>query len=454
MADASVCASRLPDPAVLSCSNEFGGGVPTFFRTWLASVGRRAFSRLVVRSRRDSRPACRRDKRQAGEHAGQRRGVRVLSLTYEYPPLGGGGGRAAAALNQQLARQGIEVEVLTSRMKGLPATERLGPVTVHRTWCWRRYEHFTTAPELATTLIPAWREGCRLVEANRPDLLHAHFVLPSGIVAWRLAQRYDLPYVITAHGSDIPGYNPDRFMRLHELLAPLWTRVATNASLLISPSEFLAGLIRRRARLPVRIIPNGYEPSSALGMPKRNLVLVVARMFPRKGVQRFIEAIPDLSSEWEYVIAGDGPQLPKLKQQAAKLGVPVRFLGFVDAQTLRSYYEQARVLVFPSIRENFPMVLLEAMDAGCAVITTDAEGCGEVVGDAGVVVEKDNAGRIRSALADLMKDPVRCDVLGRRAQARAESFRWPRIAALYQNAFESVLGYAPPSTATRPHIVA
>jgi glycosyltransferase involved in cell wall biosynthesis len=263
------------------------------------------------------------------------------------------------------------------------------------------------------------------------------------VIAWRLARRYQVPYVITAHGSDIPGYNPDRFAVLHKLLKPFWKQIVANASLLVSPSEFLGGLIRAQVDLPIRVIPNGYAPAASVGRPKRNLVLVVARLFPRKGVQRFIEAIPGMPRDWEYVIAGDGPQLPRLKELAKRLRVPVRFIGFVDAHTLRGYYEEARILVFPSIRENFPMVLLEAMDAGCAVITTDAEGCGEVVGKAGLVVKKDDAQQIRSALRKLMGDPRLCEDLRRKAMARADLFRWPRIASLYRDAFASAFASAP-----------
>jgi glycosyltransferase involved in cell wall biosynthesis len=333
--------------------------------------------------------------------------------------------------------------VLTSRMRGFESHERIGSVTVHRSACVRRDAHYTTALELSTTLLPAWREGCRLIETFQPDLVHTHFVLPSGVIAWRLARRYQVPYVVTAHGSDIPGYNPDRFALLHRVLKPFWRQIVANASLLVSPSEFLAGLIRRQVDLPIRVIPNGYSPTESLGKSKRNLVLVVARLFPRKGVQRFIEAIPGMPRDWEYVIAGDGPQLPHLKELAERLRVPVRFIGFVDAHTLRGYYEEARILVFPSIRENFPMVLLEAMDAGCAVITTDAEGCGEVVGKAGLVVRKDDAQQIRSALRRLMDDPALCQELRRKAMARADLFRWPRIASLYRDAFASAFASAP-----------
>src|SRR5690606_9915093 len=311
--------------------------------------------------------------------------MNILSLTYEYPPVGGGGGVVAAALNAQLCAQGDQVRVVTSRMAGQPEREIRDGVEILRTPCVRRHRHYTTAAELATTLLPAWRSAARLIAADRPDVIHAHFVLPSGFIAWRLSRRFGIPFVLTAHGSDIPGYNPDRFGLWHTALRPVWRRIAKGAAAITSPSRFLAGLIRRQCPdFPVDVIPNGFAPAADTPSRKRDLVLVVARLFPRKGVQHFLDAVQRLArhGDWEFVVAGDGPYLETLRNQARILGSPVRFIGFVSQEELRGYYQAARIFVFPSIRENFPMVLLEAMDAGCAVITTDAEGCAEVVGDA------------------------------------------------------------------------
>jgi hypothetical protein len=81
--------------------------------------------------------------------------LKILSLTYEYPPIGGGGSIVAAAVNEELVRLGDEVTVLTSTMQGLPAEETVEGVVVHRTACVRRHSHYTTAPELLSTLVPA-----------------------------------------------------------------------------------------------------------------------------------------------------------------------------------------------------------------------------------------------------------------------------------------------------------
>jgi glycosyltransferase involved in cell wall biosynthesis len=365
--------------------------------------------------------------------------VKVLSLNYEYPPIGGGGGVAAAALNAALVEGGDTVRVVTSRMHGLSPSEIVNGVAVTRSAAWRRHRHFTTAPELATTLLPAYLAAAKLIREERPDVLHTHFALPSGVIARQLSSWYGIPYVLTAHGSDIPGYNPDRFAVMHRLLRPFWKRIVLQAAAVTSPSEFLAGLIRKHANVPIHIVPNGYNPAPSTGRPKRKLVLVVARLFRRKGVQHFIRSVDNLDTDWEFVVAGDGPYYDELRAQARNTRANIQFTGFIDKTTLQGLYEEARILVFPSIRENFPMVLLEAMEAGCAVITTDAEGCAEVVGDSGLVIPKGAAAPIRTALCDLMQNPAMCDELARKARRRVELFRWPRIAGLYRDVFQQAL---------------
>jgi glycosyltransferase involved in cell wall biosynthesis len=375
--------------------------------------------------------------------------MRILSLTYEYPPIGGGGGVVAKALNEQFVASGDSVTVVTSRMGRLPDVEVIEGVTVHRTACVRRHAHFTTAAELATTLLPTYAKAAQLIETNRPDVIHAHFALPTGVVARRLSLRYGIPYVLTAHGSDIPGYNPDRFNLLHRLLRRHWQRVIRDAAAVVSPSNYLVGLMRAAGLTrDVDVIPNGYTPGRDSSNPKKSLALVVARLFPRKGVQHFVDALTDLGEEeWEFAVAGDGPYLETLQAQAERVGAPVRFLGFLGRERLRQLYQDAEIFVFPSIRENFPMVLLEAMEAGCAVITTDAEGCAEVVGDAGIVVAAGSSPAVREALKALMADPARRRELGERARRRVELFRWERLGELYRQVFRRSLVGAPVQSA-------
>jgi len=361
--------------------------------------------------------------------------TRVLCLTYEYPPVGGGGGFVAESLARSLGTFGYEIDVVTSHLRGMPELETDGHLTVHRVPCLRFHRHYSNTLELAALLWPLYRKALTLISSKQYDFNHTHFALPTGVIAHRLWKRTGLSYALTLHGSDVPGYNPDRFSVAHAIMRPYWRKIVMEAKLVVSPSNFLAGLTAQHVRVPISTVPNGYDPVAGTYPAKRNCILVVTRMFERKGVQHFLEAIRDWDTDWEIFIAGDGPYLAKLSEIAKTVRPRVRFLGFLSRDRLAELYGAARIFVFPSIQENFPVVLLEAMHAGCAIVTTDADGCAEVIGDAGIKTPPADPAAIREALLRLMHDPVATESYAEKARRRAEGFAWPRIARRYDDLF-------------------
>jgi glycosyltransferase involved in cell wall biosynthesis len=275
-----------------------------------------------------------------------------------------------------------------------------------------------------------YSKALELMSQQYYDINHTHFVIPTGVVSYWLYRKTGLPYLITAHGSDIPGFNPNRFKFEHKLVTWYWRRIVRHSRMIISPSNFLKSLILQKIDVPVTVINNGFTPSGDHSAPvaKRNIMLVVTRMFERKGVQYFLEAIRNMKTDWEFVIAGDGPYLSTLKKISSKLSQKVRFTGFIKGKALMDFYRAAKIFVFPSVMENFPMVLLEAMDAGCAMITTKDAGCSEAVGQAAVMVEPRSADQIRSALDELMHNQSEINRLSKLAKERAAELAWPQIA--------------------------
>lgn len=367
--------------------------------------------------------------------------MKILCMTYEYPPIGGGGANVAHPLAATLVSRGHSVDVVTSGMRGLPATEVVDGVRVHRVNCVRRHRHYTTTAELMTYIWPTYRKALELVREQQYDLNHTHFALPTGLVSYLLYRRTGLPYITTVHGSDIPGYNPDRFQVAHGLVRPVWRQVVRNSAKVVSASSFLKSLVRSHIDVPVDVVRNGYSAKfgDTKAITKKNRILVVTRMFPRKGVQHFLEALAGFDCNWEVVVAGDGPYLPKLKAQAKRLSLNIDFVGFVQGQTLLELYASSKIFVFPSLQENFPTVLLEAMEAGCAIVTTDSEGCAEVVGDAGIATEPGRVDQIRNALVLLTTDEERLAQLSARATERIRRFRWPRIASQYEKVMQQAI---------------
>ncbi|MDH3771150.1 MAG: glycosyltransferase family 4 protein, partial [Nitrospirota bacterium] len=120
----------------------------------------------------------------------------------------------------------------------------------------------------------------------------------------------------------------------------------------------------------------------------------------------------------------------------------VKFWGFLDNQSkeIRELYETSRIFVLPSEAENFPIVLLEAMAAGMAIITTEGTGCAEVVGDAALFIRPRDSESIKDALKRLIVDPEYCSRLGGRARKRLEDhFGWGSITQQYSELYQKIV---------------
>jgi glycosyltransferase involved in cell wall biosynthesis len=280
----------------------------------------------------------------------------------------------------------------------------------------------------------------QLTKRRRYDINHTHFIFPDGVLAWLLRRRVGLPYVITAHGSDVPGYNPHRLQRAHRLLAPLWRRVVQDASELVCPSEMIRSLVLRQpVAANTTVIPYGFDSDRFRIAGHGERILTVSRLLERKGVQHLLRAVEGLPLAEELQIAGDGPYLPALQQLATQTGVRVHFWKWLDngSPELTELYQSSGIFVLPSEAENFPVALLEAMAAGLAIITTRGTGCAEVVGDTALLVPPNDVPALRAALRCLLDDPGLRAKLGAAARRRVmENFSWAVVAQQYLALYE------------------
>jgi glycosyltransferase involved in cell wall biosynthesis len=366
--------------------------------------------------------------------------MRILSLCYEFPPIGGGGARVVHGLSRELVRLGHEVDVVTMGRDGLARRQDVDGVQVHRAPCVRRALHVCSGPEAFSYLAGALPVVLKLAKHRRYDLNHTHFIFPDGILAWLLWRGTGLPYVITAHGSDVPGYNPHRLRRAHRMLAPFWHRVVRDAAELICPSETIRSLVlRRRPTAATSIIPNGLDPDRFRPVGHGTRILAVNKMFERKGMQYLLRALEGMPLEHAVQIVGDGPYLPVLEELAARTGVAVQFWKWLDngSPEITELYEGSGIFVLPSEAENFPVALLEAMAAGLAIVTTRGTGCAEVVGDAALLVPPADVEALREALRRLLTDAELRSALGVAARRRlVEKFGWPVVARQYATLYQ------------------
>lgn len=372
--------------------------------------------------------------------------VRILMVCYEFPPIGGGGGRVVDALSRELVKLGHRVDLVTMHFRGLPYFERVQGVNVYRVPSVRFSKSVCHPLEMITYLVSALPTLFWLTWRNRYDINHTHFIFPDAVLSYILWKTIRLPYIVTAHGSDVPGYNPNRFITLHRFLRPFWRQVVRGAAKIVSPSRSLARLISTQiADIPMTLVPNGINAGEFdFSLKQNNRILIVSRMFERKGIQYFLRSLVGSDRIYQVDIVGEGPYLPILKDIAGELETNSRihFHGWLDNDSLSLHrlLEQASIFVFPSESENFPVVLLEAMAAGLAIITTKGTGCEEVVGDTALLVMPKDSEAIQAALHTMVKQPDLCWRLGNSARERVKLlFSWSAIANRYVDTYQCII---------------
>jgi glycosyltransferase involved in cell wall biosynthesis len=348
--------------------------------------------------------------------------------------------------------------------RGIPREETMDGVRVLRVPSIRARREVCHTHEMATYVASGMLKSAALAKPGRYDLCNAHFIFPTGPIAYALRRLRGLPYVLTARGSDVPGHNPNRFRLDHQLLSPVWNGLVRDADAVVAVSRHLASRIEAHAPdVSVDVIPNGCSPLGPIdavdgvtanvarngtghaGQDGRNgqlRVLMVTRLHEFKGVQYLLEAANRVSLDLEVDIVGDGPYRSVLEAQAARIGKPVRFWGWLDrnAPEMWQLYRASSVFVFPSEREGSPAVVQEAMSAGLAVVAADSAGTPEVVGDAGILVSPKDPVGIADALERLAGDPALVKELGERAQERVRrEFDWRDLARRYVDLYTRVL---------------
>lgn len=348
----------------------------------------------------------------------------------------------AFELARQLVRMGHGVDVVTMHYGRLPRYETNEGINIYRTPAWRRRSNVSYTHELATYMPGALAKVLSLAREKKYDVIHCHFIVPGGSLAWTISKLTQIPFLITCHGTDVPQHNPDRFGFVHKLILPAWRFLARNSPMLISPSKALKRLILRNCRRAnVRVIPNGIHTEGFDAEQKTNSILMCSRLFAFKGFQYAIQAVKDMELDWQVNIIGEGPYLPTLKRLAEGSKTPIKFWGWLDKEDpqFRELFSRSSVFVFASEAENFPTVLLQAMAAGTAIITSTAGGCPEVVGDAAILVQPRNVDAIKVALKKLTESEKLRDRLSKAALTRVQHFRWDRVASRYIDCYRGIM---------------
>jgi glycosyltransferase involved in cell wall biosynthesis len=316
--------------------------------------------------------------------------VRVVHILNDVTDRGNGIVNAAVDLALAQARQGVEVAVVSAGGGYQPLLERAGIAHLTLDQCRKPVRLFGTIRRLQAYL----REF-------QPDVVHAH--MRTGLLlAWWC--RKSQPFALAGHVHNVH----DR----ESILMGLADRViAVSAS--VAATMAAQGIVKRKIRVVLnRTLGSERVPPLAAIEPARMLrpsIVTVCGMNHRKGIEELIagfEMVADDFPNAHLYLVGDGPDRQQFERQA-KTAKACDRIHFECYQPLpQAYLLSADVFVLASRRESFGLVLIEARQAGCAIVATDADGISEALdgGRAGMLVPRKNARALAAGIREMLSD--------------------------------------------------
>ena len=375
--------------------------------------------------------------------------MKILVLCYEYPPLGGGGGRVAQSIATEMVKRGHAVRVQTAALGWRSVRETSGGVEIFRTASGRRAPDTCRVHEMAAYCATSFLPTLRHIREWRPDVIHAHFAMPTGLLAWAVHRLTGAPYVLTAHLGDVPGGVPEQTAMLFKLIAPIARQVWSRAAAATAVSSFVQELAERAYGRKVERILNGIDLSDGLPappapQPQRHLVFI-GRLNPQKNPAFVLDVLARLIRlPWRLTFIGDGPLMSHLRERIARygLGDQVTMTGWLDAADVHRRLAGADILCMPSLSEGLPVAAIEALKYGLAILASDIPGLRDVVDDGvnGYRIPLGDLDAFAHKLNWLLESDATLFAMKRASWEKARAFDLSHIAGEYERVLRAAAG--------------
>jgi glycosyltransferase involved in cell wall biosynthesis len=382
--------------------------------------------------------------------------MRVLFLTHSFPRHDGDvAGSFLLRLAVALEREGVSVQALAPAAAGLADHASIEGIDVERfRYAPRTLETLAYGGDMPEQVARSMgarfallgmfagelRSVVRATRATKPDVIHAHWWFPSGIVA-TLARRFTgVPVVTTMHGTDV------RIARRAPPARPILGRVMRRSAAVTAVSEWLADEAHtltgapRPIVAPMPVAIHLFSPGQ--GRLAKERLLFVGRLTQQKGLDMLLRALALASAPIGLDVVGDGPERAGLMTLAETLGIAsrVRWHGSKPVEALPAFYRSAVALVVTSMEEGLGLVAVEALLCETPVVAFASGGLTDVVehGVTGLLVERRDPRALASAIGALLDLPDRGASLGHAGRTRVLSRFSPEVVARrYRDIYES-----------------
>ena len=312
--------------------------------------------------------------------------MKILVLIHEYPPVGGGGGSAAQDICLGLVERGHELTILTAHLKGLPKEEIVDRIRVLRLPSLRREAFRADFLAMAAYVLSGLQAGFRLIKRWQPDVIHVHFAVPAGAVGYVLSKLTGVPYLMTVHLGDVPGGAPEKTGKWFKWILPFTRPIWRDANRVVAVSKFTRQLALKHYPREMALIPNGVDlarmrPASIkVNEPPR--IVFAGRFMKQKNPVQIVHTLAGLKDlSWECVMIGDGPLIPNVRREISEEGLQERFTltGWIAPEEVLEWFDKSDILFMPSRSEGLPVVGVQALAKGLAMVVSDIGGFVDIV---------------------------------------------------------------------------
>jgi len=374
--------------------------------------------------------------------------MKVLVISHEYPPIGGGGGKVVQDLCVGLAGRGHQIRLITALWNGLPERETLGDLVIERLPSGRTQSFRADLRAMAFFVWKSFWRGLKVIRAWQPDLIHAHFAVPAGAAAFALSLFTHVPYIITAHGGDVPGGAPEKTSRWFRFVLPLSKPVWKHAAAIAAVSSQTRQLAMKHYTADVQVIPNGIDPSAyqpGIFDPKKAPVIIyIGRFSPEKNALAVPQVLSTLKElEWECVMLGDGPQMEDVRSLIRQNQLEQRFTlpGWVSADEVARWMEKSDILFMPSLRDAMPIAGLQGLAMGLAVVASEIGSIPDIVADNenGFLVAPGYLNGYTTAIKMLLEDHTLLENFRHRSNEKVSKFNMTDVISAYEALFQKAI---------------
>jgi glycosyltransferase involved in cell wall biosynthesis len=297
-------------------------------------------------------------------------------------------------------------------------------------------------------VINGFLNARKMIKDWQPDLIHVHFAVPAGPIAWFLSKIDQIPYVLTAHLGDVPGGSPEKTSNWFRWILPLTPPIWKDAARVVAVSEYTRQLALAHYAVEIDVIPNGVDtqklaPQEIVHHESPRIVFA-GRFMEQKNPIQIVRVLARLSDlPWKCVMLGDGPLRTEVETEISNQNLEDRMIlrGWVDPEDVLKEFAKSDILFMPSRAEGLPVVGVQALASGLAIVAGKVGGFVDIVdqGENGYLLDPDDVEGMQQGLLKYLEEPESLLKARKNSLRLAKKFDLTSIIAGYERLFHEVI---------------